>query len=304
MKVVLAGGTGFVGGSLLSALIAEHHQVVLLTRNLEKAKHLSGNAVSVVEWDAKNGGDWEKSIDSSDVVINLSGESVANKRWTDSVKQKILDSRVNSTRAIVHAISRAEKRPSLLVNASAIGIYGSDPEKKLLETTPKGEGFLADVCDSWEKEASKAENLSIRVVKLRIGIVLGKEGGALKRMLPPFQFFLGGPLGNGLQWFPWVHRDDVVRSILYVMENNEIQGPINMAAPEPVRLKDFCKVLGKVLHRPSLFPVPIFVLRLMVGDMADMLIASQKMIPQKLKSSGFQFRYSHLEDALQAILKY
>lgn len=301
MKIVLAGGTGFIGRKLLPALLAEKHQVALLTRNAKKAG-LANTLLRVVYWDnAKE--DWKKEIDGADAVINLAGEPIADKRWTSAQKEVLAKSRLESTRAIVSAMASASKKPQVFINASAVGYYGSVPEGDVDENHPAGNDFLADLCKKWEHEANNAQALGVRTVLLRTGIVLEKDGGALKKMMFPFKIFAGGPLGSGNQWFPWIHRDDVVGAILFALKNSTLQGPVNLAAPDPVTMKDFCKALGRALGRPSWAPVPAFVLQIALGEMSAMLLTGQKAVPSALKKSGYSFLHPRLDEALQSIVK-
>ncbi len=303
MRVIIAGGSGLIGRRLIVELLRTQHEVILLSRRPENV-HKTFPAVRAEFWDAKTSNGLTSVLDGADALINLTGESIAAKRWTSMQKQKILSSRIDSTRAIVNALEQTHRRPSVLLNASAVGYYAHVPEDEVTETYPKGNGFLPDVCEQWEMEAQKAQKLGVRVVLLRTGIVLDKSEGALHKLLLPFRMFIGGPLGNGRQWFPWIHVQDEVNAILFAMEHEQITGAINLSAPESVRLSDFCIVLGKVLHRPSWLPVPEFALRLMLGEMTHpLLFQGQKIIPKKLLEAGFKFRYPNLENALQDILR-
>jgi len=302
MNIVVSGGTGFIGNALLKRLVESGHRVTLLTRNPDAVKHPPGGRVDVERWDGKTAGSWAQCVDGADAVMNMAGEPIAAKRWTDTQKTRILNSRLDATRAIVAAIQKAEQKPSVLVNASAVGYYGHVESGDVTESHPKGVDFLADTCARWEEEVTKAEPLGVRVVRLRTGIVLEKDGGALKKMLLPFKLFVGGSLGSGHQWFPWVHRDDVVGIILFVLEHADLSGPVNVAAPEPVTMKQFCKALGAVMGRPSWAPVPAFVLRVTLGEMSDMLLTGQRVVPQKLQEAGYSFRYPRLDEALAAIV--
>lgn len=303
MKILLAGASGFIGTSLIRKLTDSGHKLVLLTRDLEKSARRTHQAIDLVYWDGKNVGAWCKHVQDADAIINLSGEGIAEKRWTRDQKKLIVSSRVESTRAIVQAISKSERKPGTLINASAVGFYGNVADSDVSETTPKGSGFLADTCDLWEKEANAAQKFGFRVVLTRIGVVLDKDGGALQKMIPPFQFYAGGPLGSGTQWFPWIHRDDVVGILQFCVENPAISGPVNVTAPAPLQMKTFCAELGKVLGKPSWAPVPSFALRLLLGEMADMLLGGQKALPKKMQQAGYSFKYPILHQALKAILK-
>lgn len=304
MKIVLAGGTGFIGRVLLRELSDKEHEVILLTKHLSTAEHLENKFIKVVWWDRKTVGDWVKHIDSADAVINLCGENVANGRWTEEQKKILIKSRIDSTRAIVEAISKAGSKPKIFINASAAGFYGHVENEEVDESHVRGQGFLADICEKWESIAKRAEDYELRVVLLRIGVVLDKSGGALKKMLPPFMMFAGGPPGNGKQWVSWIHRDDVAGAIMFALEHPEIRGPINITAPNIVTMKDFCKAVGKAVHRPSWAPVPAFALKIMLGDMSELLLTGQKAIPKKLQEAGYKFKYEKVEDALQAALNH
>ncbi len=303
MKIVVSGGTGFIGKTLLKKLVEAGHQVVLLARNPDAVKQLASASMILEPWDGRSVGRWADRMENIDAVINLSGEPVVGKRWNEEQKTRILKSRIDATRALTSAMAQCRKRPSVFVNASAVGYYGDVPSGEVTESSPKGKGFLGDTCDEWEQTARSAEAWGIRVVLLRIGIVLEKDGGALQKMIPPFTFFAGGPLGSGRQWLPWVHRDDVVGMILFALENSSVRGPVNATAPNPVTMKEFCATLGKVMRRPSWAPVPAFLLRLLLGEMSEVLLSGQRVIPKKLKEAGYTFRYSLLEEALAAIFK-
>jgi uncharacterized protein (TIGR01777 family) len=299
LRVVVAGGSGFIGRKLISGLLQEHHEVTLISRTPEK----TGNffpGVQVRFWDAKNETALTGILDGADAVINLTGESLASKRWTQIQKERILGSRIESTQAIIGAIKHSQRKPLVLLNASAVGYYGNVPEGEVTESAPQGTGFLADVCSLWEAEALKVQEFGVRVVLLRTGIVLDKQGGALQNILRPFRFFIGGPLGSGRQWFPWIHLQDEVSAILFAMEHEHITGSLNLAAPESVRMTDFCRILGRILHRPSWMHTPSWILKLVLGEMAEpLLLHGQKMISQKLIDAGFKFRFPKLEDALK-----
>lgn len=298
MKIVLTGATGFLGARLVAHLAEEGHEVVLLTRTLQQE---SRPGVRRVLWDGVRGGAWVGEIDGADAVINLAGEPIAAQRWSPAQKEKILRSRIDATRAVVEAIRGAVTRPRVLINASAVGYYGDVPEGEVTEERKPGSGFLAETCLHWEEEAAKAKDLGVRVAMMRTGIVLGDGGGALARMLVPFRLYVGGPLGNGAQWFPWIHRDDVVGALVHVLQTPSLDGPVNTSAPEPVTMRQFCLVLGNVLHRPSWMPVPAYLLRLVMGEMAVLVLSGQRTVPRKLLASGYKFRYHNVLQALEAL---
>jgi uncharacterized protein len=298
MKITLTGGSGFIGRRLLKTLSGNGNAVHILSR------HAGTNLPPGVKLSVWNGTKSEPPADAlegADAVIHLAGEPVAQK-WSTEAKQKIRDSRVQGTSHLIHALSTISQRPSVLVSASAIGIYGSRGDETLTEVSKTGEGFLADVCREWEKEADLAESLGIRVVKIRIGIVLDKNGGALAKMLPPFRNFVGGKIGSGKQWMSWIHIQDLAALFRYAIEK-PIQGVVNGTAPNPVTNSDFTKKLAESLHRPALFPVPTLALRAIFGEMSEILTGSQRVLPKAAQASGFEFQYANLGPALDNLLK-
>jgi uncharacterized protein (TIGR01777 family) len=301
-KIVIAGATGFIGQKVTSRLLASQAAVVVLTRRPDAGRAPLHPLVSYVQWDGKNQGDWTRQVDGADAVINLSGQSIAGKRWSNARKEELLLSRTQPTSALVQAIRASGKRPQVLINASAVGYYGHVAQGTVAEDHPPGSDFLGNLCEAWEAAALSAQDLGVRVVLLRSGIVLDKQGGALQRMLLPFRLFLGGSLGSGDQWFPWIHTEDEVQAILFTLETSGISGPVNLAAPEPATMQEFSRAVGKVLRRPSFFRVPAFVLRAALGEMADIVLTGQKVIPQKLNKAGFEFRFPALVGALEDLL--
>ena len=300
--MILSGGTGFIGTPLRRRLLEKGHQVTLLTRNPSSVK-TEGDRLKAALWDGKNSGAWTAEVDGAGAIINLAGEPIVAKRWSKKQKERILTSRLDATRAIVSAVAKATQKPKVLVNASAVGFYGDAPEGEVTESSPAGNDFLAGICKRWEEEAQRAQAHGVRVVRLRTGIVLEKGGGALQKMLLPFKLFVGGPLGSGRQWLPWVHREDVIGAILFVLENQSVSGAINMTAPTPVTMKQFCTTLGTVMDRPSWAPVPSFVLKIVLGEMSEVVLTGQKAIPKKLREAGYPFLFPKLEEALVGILR-
>lgn len=295
MQIVIAGGTGLIGRALARACAAAGHEVVVLSRRPSQGPS------KTVSWDGASAGPWAEALDGSDAVVNLCGESVADGRWTPARKKALLDSRVGPTRALVSALSAAKRRPRVLVNASAVGIYGDRADQSLDESAPAGTDFLAGLCVQWEKEARLLEPLGMRVVCLRTGIVLAPEGGALAKMLPIFKLGLAGPLGTGRQWMSWIALPDLIDLILFSF-SHELSGPVNGTAPNPVTNKDFTAALGRALGRPAILPAPAFALRLGLGEMSDMLLGGQKVLPKKALESGFAFKLPQLDAALRACL--
>jgi uncharacterized protein len=302
MKIVCTGVTGFIGRALLPALVSQGYALVVLTRR-QNGGHLSsdGNPRGVV-WNGRDAGPWTKEIEGAGAVINLAGEPLDRKRWTAQQKALIVESRVNAVRAVVRAIEAVSARPQVLINASGVDYYGDTGDALVTEEFPPGEGFLADTCVRWEREACVAEKLGVRVVVLRTGPVLGREGGALPRMVLASRLYAGGPLGSGTQWFPWVHRDDVVAVVLNALRNSSYSGPLNVVAPEGVTNKQFCEMLGQVLHRPCWLPVPKYVLRLAFGEKASLVLSGRHVVPARLRELGFSFHFPGLLPALQDIL--
>lgn len=299
MKVAITGATGLIGKKIVKKLIERGDQVLVLTRSVEKTKGLFSANVDLVEWDIKSK-DLHTKLEGVDAVIHLAGENVMGKRWNAQHKKKILESRVLGTRSIVDAIYKMDNRPKVLVGASAVGYYGNS-EIQVDESSTVGAGFLADVVKAWEDETAKVELLNVRRVNVRIGIVLDKNDGALGKLLTPFRFFVGGPLGSGKQWFPWVHVDDVVDLFLFSLDNN-INGVLNAVSPEIVRMNEFCKILGTVMNRPYFFNVPEFILKLVVGEAAEVILTGANVTPNRTIELGYKFRYPKLQSALEEIL--
>jgi uncharacterized protein len=300
MKLVISGATGFIGSALCARLLEKGHTLALLTRG--KPPDSGTPAKSWLHWTPGSPGDWESAVDGADGVINLAGEPIAGKRWTADQKRKLRVSRIESTRSLVGAAAKANQKPKFLLNASAVGYYGPRGDEIITEEARPGSDFLAVLCREWEEEAQRAEPLGVRTVRLRTGIVLGRGGGALAKMAPPFKFFVGGPLGSGAQWMPWIHLEDEVGLMVHLMERAEASGPVNATSPNPVRMKEFCRALGQAMGRPCWAPVPAFALRLVLGEMAEMLLTGQRAIPAAAERLGYRFRYSDLREALQACM--
>lgn len=297
MDITVTGATGLLGTRLARELLAAGHSLHVLGR-----RRPSGlpSSVRFSEWVASEDEPPPESIAKADAIVHLAGEPVA-QRWTTEVKQRIRTSRVDGTRHLVNALTTQSRRPQVLVSASAIGFYGSRGDEILTETARPGDDFLARVALDWERAAEMAESLGIRVVRLRFGMVLG-HGGALAKMLPPFRLGLGGRLSSGKQWVSWIHIEDAIRVILFALDNAAVQGAINATAPNPVTNADFTKELAAALHRPAIFPVPRLVLRMMFGEMADVVLASQRVVPKAALAAGFRFRHAELRPALARLL--
>jgi uncharacterized protein (TIGR01777 family) len=301
MKVFITGGTGFIGRSLTGLLVREGHSVCILTRNPDKKVQFQGD-VSFVEGNPSVGGAWQGRLTECDAVYNLAGASIF-ERWTKANKRKILDSRILTTRNIVAALSQRKQSETHLLNASAIGYYGYHQDELLDENAPPGTDFLASVSEQWEAEAQKARAFGIRVVLCRFGIVLGRRGGALGKLLPLFRLGLGSRLGTGNQWFSWIHEQDLANILLHILLHEDYKGPVNCTAPHPVRNRDMTKILAAVLKRPVVLPpVPGFVLKMMLGEFAESLLRGQRVIPAKLETRKFQFRFPVIQQVFENLL--
>ncbi|MBD48871.1 MAG: TIGR01777 family protein [Gemmatimonadetes bacterium] len=296
MRVAMTGATGLIGSALLSLLESNGHQVIPLRRG-------SSNDRTTPSWNPLSGDLSDAAVDGVDAVVHLAGENIAGGRWTKARKARIRDSRVHGTRHLSEALARLERPPKTLIVASAIGFYGDRGEERLHEQSSAGTGFLPEVCQAWEAAAEPAVSRGIRVVQLRLGIVLTPAGGALGQMLLPFKLGLGGVLGSGQQYMSWVALDDVLTSVLHALRTESLTGPVNVVAPHAVTNKEFTKTLGRVLRRPTFFPVPGFAARLLFGEMADaLLLASTYVEPRRLQSTGFVFGYPALEPALKHVI--
>ncbi len=300
MKVAITGATGFVGSRLVERLLAQGHQALILTRNRAAAARAFPN-LEIVAYTPTISGSWQDAIAGCEAVVNLAGEPIAESRWTSERKQEILNSRQLGTQKIVEAIANANPKPKVLINASAIGYYGTSETATFDETSPPGNDFLANVCKAWESEAQKVKEAGVRLVILRLGIVLG-NGGALAKMVPPFKLFAGGSVGSGRQWFSWIHRDDLVNLILEALNRNDMEGVLNATAPNPLRMSEFCHTIGEVLHRPSWLPVPNFAVEALLGEGATVVLEGQQVLPKRTTSYGFKYEYPTAKPALAEIL--
>ena len=299
MKIFVTGGTGFIGTYVTRYLIDKGHRVTAtgLRPTQDTIHH---DRFEYISADTSRPGTWQEELAESDAVINLAGKTIF-KRWSKSYKQEIYDSRILTTRNLVEAL--AQKEGMIFCSTSAVGYYGDGGDEPLSEDAANGDDFLAHISIDWEEAAMAAESKGARVVILRFGIVLGIDGGALAKMLPAFKSFAGGPLGNGRQWFPWIHMDDLLAALAFVMANKAMVGPVNICAPHPVRNRDLAKALGKFLGRPSLIPAPALMIRMVMGEMATALLASQRAVPEKLMSHGFNFEYPEIQEALRDLIR-
>jgi NAD dependent epimerase/dehydratase family enzyme len=325
-RVIVTGATGLIGKQLCFQLAAKGYEVVVCSRNPESARRMVPEAAEHVAWAAAEDGPWASAIDGAYAVINLAGANLFGKRWNEAYKREIRDSRVIGTRGLVNAMAKAQHKPAVFISGSAVGYYGFRDDTKLDESAAPGDDFLARMCVQWEQEATRAEELGIRTVLIRSGIVLSKPDGALPinlrgaswsrpgivldtrhgalpLMALPFRFFVGGPILPGNQWFSWIHIDDEVGLIRLTLENEQARGPINATAPEPQTNREFSKTLGKVIGRPAWLPVPGFALKLMLGELAGMVTQGQRVVPQQAQKLGYPFKYPTSDEALRDLLK-
>lgn len=302
MKLVVAGGTGFLGSALVSELDRAGHEVIVLTRSA--GTDSPGRARAVV-WrpDGTASGPWTRELDDAVAVVNLTGEPMPAKRWTPEQKTRLLETRVRPVRSLVAALESATARPRAFLSASGIGYYPDSPEI-VDESSAPGSGFMSELALAWEGAALKAEASGARVVLLRSGVVLHPEGGAIPQLVPPFRYFIGGPLGSGRQWWAWIHRTDWVRMVMWAIETETVRGPLNVCAPEPTQQREIAHAIGRVLHRPSFMPAPSIALRILLGEMAGgMLLASQRAVPRVALDGGFRWDYPDLDDAVSAAVR-
>lgn len=300
MKVLVTGATGLIGRRLCQLLTGEGHTVVALSRSSVMTEELA--IAEAYKWEPEAGPPPDQALDEVDAVVHLAGEPIAAHRWSDEQKMRIRDSRIIGTRNLVNALRLTATKPRVLVSSSAVGFYGDRGDNLLIESSPAGSGFMSEVCVNWEQEAERAKHFKVRVVQVRTGVVLSEKGGALKKMLPPFKLGVGGPLGSGKQWFPWIHIEDIIGIFRHAIISSSTSGAINGTAPELVINSDFTRQLGRVLHRPTFLPVPEFALRKLMGEMADVLLSSQRVIPKAMLDAGYKFQYPSLAPALEDLL--
>jgi uncharacterized protein (TIGR01777 family) len=299
MKLIITGATGFIGTALLERLRRQAHSLVLLSRKPRRPQR--GAREEWLTWQPGAAGEWQRVLDGADGIVNLAGEPIAAKRWTQAQKERLRRSRIDTTRVLVNAIASATVKPEFLVSASAVGYYGARGDETLTEASAPGNDFLSRLCVEWEGEARRAEEYGVRVALVRTGIVLGKGKGALAKMVPPFKLLFGGRLGSGKQWMPWIHIDDEVSLIQFLMESENALGAFNATSPNPVTMSEFAKSLGRVLNRPAWAPVPGAVLSLLLGEMAEMLLGGQRALPRAAEEAGFKFKYKNIADSLKSL---
>nr|MBN1228797.1 TIGR01777 family oxidoreductase [Anaerolineae bacterium] len=307
MNIIITGGTGLIGRKLTQALVDRGHSVILLSRNpAGKAGRLPGG-VSLAKWDGKTANGWGHLVNESDAIINLAGENLSGdrfppKRWTEARKKLLRGSRVAAGQAVVEALRAAEKKPGVVIQASAIGYYGPQGENIVLESHPAGSDYLSQLCVDWENTTKPVAEMGIRHVIARIGLVMSLDGGALPNLLLPFKLFAGGPMGSGQQLYSWIHIDDLVRGIVFLLENENLSGVFNLTGPDPIPNKEIADIIGQVMRRPSFIPVPAFALRAALGEVSTVVLDGQRAVPENLRAAGFGFTYETFEAALRDLL--
>jgi uncharacterized protein len=302
MNILITGASGLIGRNLVKRLTELHHEITVFSRTPGNKMDVFPEGTKVIEWDYRSPSDWENILNQNDVVIHLAGANLFARRWDDSYKKKIIDSRETSSRNIVKAIKKNDTKLKLLISASGIGYYGETDSIGVDEAAPSGNDFLAEVCRKWEEPTYKADEKNIRRINMRMGLVLSTEDGYLSKLLPAYKLFAGGPLGSSKSWLSWVHIDDVVNAYIFAIENISISGIINLTTPNPVTSREFSSALGRVLRRPSFFTVPETAIKVMVGEGAKYVTYSQKVFPGQLKNCGFSFRYPEIETALKDLI--
>lgn len=306
MRVIITGGTGLIGSAVANNLAKDGHEVIVLSRNPAKYSFPAG--IRGEKWDSKTAAHWGHLADGADAIVNLAGEPIAGPglfpwRWTDERKQRIRQSRIDAGTAVTEAVRAATNKPKVVIQSSGVDYYGDvKNDQPITEAAPSGRSYLADVCVDWENSTAEVEAMGVRHVIIRTGLVLSMESGMLPITVLPFKFFAGGPLGSGQQWWPWIHLDDQVRAIRFLLESQEAAGPYNVCAPNPLTNKDFAKEIGRVMNRPAFFPTPTFALKLALGEIAALVLHGRRTIPKKLEEAGFTFKYPHAHDALMAAL--
>ena len=301
MRILIMGGGGLIGRALADELACHDNQVIILSRRPERIAGLPPG-VSAEKWDGRSSESWHSLADGADAIVNLAGESIGSGRWTNERKHVILESRLNAGHAVVQAVEAAARKPCVVIQASGIGYDGPGSDAEITEETPPGQDFLAQLAVEWESSTSALDALGVRRAVIRTGVVLSAQGGALPRMLLPFRFFVGGRLGNGQQWFPWIHIADEVGAIRFLIENEAASGPFNLAAPCPLTNAEFSRLMGRRIRRPARLNIPAFALRLIFGEMATVLLDGQRASPKRLVQLGFTFRFPEADAALNDLL--
>ncbi len=308
MRVIITGGTGFLGRMLSADLVRDGHEVIALSRSPERYTGRLPGGTSLVAWDGHTGRGWEHLIDGSTALVNLAGASISGdgffpSRWSDGQRKVIRESRIAAGQAVVKAIEAAGARPFVVVQSSAVGYYGFSGDEIVTEEAPPGSDFMASVCVDWENSTAALDSMGVRRPVIRTGLPLHPQEGVMARLLLPFRLFAGGPMGDGKQWYPWIHIQDFVRAVRWLMDEKPASGPYNLSAPNPVTNRELARLLGRVMGRPSFMPVPGFAMKLAFGEVADLVLRGQRVVPERLQQAGFRFEFPEAEPALRALLK-
>lgn len=301
-EIVVTGATGIIGKPLTQLLVSRGYNVTVFTTSADKAENTLPGVKRYVQWSAYDMGKWMNEVEGKDAVIHLAGESIFGQLWSDAFKEKVMKSREDGTYNVVEAIAKADRRPTTFISASAIGYYGFSDNITFDEESPSGEGFLAEVCKKWEKEAERAELFGLRRVSVRVGIVLDKSEGALEKILTPFKYFLGGTVGDGNQWISWIHNLDCASLFIHALENRNVKGPLNAVAPNPVRMKEFSDTLGEILNRPAVLELPKFIVENLYGEASIPVTEGIKVFPKKALETGYKFKFTQLNEALKNLI--
>lgn len=305
MKVIITGGTGLIGSALARNLATDGHEIVVLTRDPSQKVPQLPTSARLVRWDTETGEGWSEEAEGADAIVNLAGETIGPQAglWTTERKRRILQSRTNAAAAVVDAIRRTDQKPRMLLQMSGIDYYGTHADEQITEKAPAGSGFLADVTRAWEAGSEPVEALGVRRAVARTGVVLAKRGGTLDLLALPFKLFVGGKLGSGNQYMSWIHIEDEVAALRFLIENEGASGPYNLVAPNPVTNKELASTLARVMGRPSFFPTPAFMLKLVLGEMSALVLEGQRALPARLQEAGFEFQFPNLEGALRDLLR-
>lgn len=301
MRVIITGGTGMIGRQLAASLVKDGHQAIALSRDPQRHQRKVPEGVELVAWDAQSAQGWGELADGADAIVNLVGENLSARLWSPAQKRRIRESRLNGGTAIVEAIRQAKRKPKVVIQASGVNYYGPCGNEIITEDRSAGSDFLSQVCVDWEGSTAEVEKMGVRRAIIRSGVVLDKKEGALPRFLLQFRLFAGGPLGNGRQWLSWIHPNDEINAIRFLIEHQEANGPFNLASPNPKNNRDFGKAIGRVLHRPALIPVPALAIKLVFGEMSIVVLKGQRAVPQKLIKLGFNFSYPEIQEALKDV---
>jgi uncharacterized protein (TIGR01777 family) len=302
MRVIISGGTGLIGRQLAASLAKDGHEVVVLSRDPQRYQRRTPDGLRLVAWDAQSAQGWGELADGADAIVNLVGENLSARRWSPAQKRRIRESRLNGGKALVEAVRQAKVKPRALIQSSGVNYYGSCGDAIITEAHPAGSDFLSQVCVDWEGSTAEVEKMGVRRAIIRSGIVLDKKEGALPPFLLQFRLFAGGPLGSGRQWISWIHPQDEINAIRFLIERQDLSGPFNLVSPNPKTNQDFGKAVGRVLHRPALMRVPAFALKLVLGEMSMVVLEGQRVIPQRLVEAGFQFSHPELQEAVKDIV--